>query len=161
MASCNDNSTECLLQQVVAALNEANNEYNWNPVTFAITLAIGVIALWFALLPVLQGVIFPPDRVKYSKNAIGRWNKLVVLSWNWADMSFAALTQTPILDFADVARSLASVRGEEVIDQQGNALDKKLEPSADQGSEVLPNIVGDLEAAISMSPAKIQARPAP
>lgn len=85
----------------------------------------------------------------------------MVLSWNWADMSFAALTQTPILDFADVARSLASVRGEEVIDQQGNALDKKLEPSADQGSEVLPNIVGDLEAAISMSPAKIQARPAP
>jgi hypothetical protein len=112
------------------------------------------------LLPVLQGVIFPPDRVKYSKNAIGRWNELVVLSWNWTDMSFAALIQTPILDFADIARSLASVRGEEAIYQEGIASDKKPEPTAGQGSEVSPNVVGDLEAANSMSPAEIQGPPA-
>jgi hypothetical protein len=61
MATCTDNSTECLLQKVVAALDQANSGYNWNPVTFAVTVVIGVIALWLALLPVLQGILYPPD----------------------------------------------------------------------------------------------------
>lgn len=108
MATCTDNSTECLLQKVVAALEQANSVYNWNPVTFAVTVVIGVIALWFALLPVLQGILFPPDRVKYSWSAIGNWSELVYLSWNWADMSYLAILQTPVLDFESIASHLAS-----------------------------------------------------
>jgi hypothetical protein len=151
-----------LLQQVVAALNHANSASYWSPVTFAVTVVIGVIALWFALLPVLQGIVYPPDRVKYSRTAIGRWHELVELTWNWADMSYAATTWTPILDLDIIAAYLATQdRGLSDVgsDVSEARRAKKCDPTsslgASQGSKIPlkqtsdPN-PPDVEAAIGM-----------
>jgi hypothetical protein len=53
MTTCPDNSTECLLRAIL----EANSGYNWNPITFAFTAAIGALALIIAILTIFQGAL--------------------------------------------------------------------------------------------------------
>lgn len=43
--ACTTNTTECLLQNILAALQESNNAYDWDSITFGFKVAIGVIAL--------------------------------------------------------------------------------------------------------------------
>jgi hypothetical protein len=80
----------------------ANNAYNWNPATPAVTVVIGVITLWFALLPIAQGLLFPPERLKYDKPAVERWSEPVRKKFDLSNMNYAT-TRTPALDIEPIA----------------------------------------------------------
>jgi hypothetical protein len=99
----NDNSTECLLQRIADAVKSTNDAYNWSPLTFGFTVGIGVIALWFAITPILQGLFFPPENLKYDVTAIGDWSRKNTKRWNWGNMKFAVTTQTPVFDISEIA----------------------------------------------------------
>ncbi|KAH9221572.1 hypothetical protein DL95DRAFT_381879 [Leptodontidium sp. 2 PMI_412] len=50
---CPENSTECLLR----ALITAQDQYNWDPLTFGFTVAIGILAFIVATLMVFQDIL--------------------------------------------------------------------------------------------------------
>lgn len=102
MASTNDldyenlNSTECVLKHlkiIAQSQKSQQDEFNWDPVSVYITAAIGVLALWLALLTVGQ-VVFSAahGRVKASRYAIGPWHKLSVNHLSWSEMRLGAMT---------------------------------------------------------------------
>jgi hypothetical protein len=67
-ALLNDNSTIVLLEQVL----KAQQKFNWDPLNFAFTAAIGVLALIVACITVFQSLLAAgPGRRKASRTSIG------------------------------------------------------------------------------------------
>lgn len=81
MSICPDNSTECLLRallednstrDLLQEILDASSKFNWDPLNFAITAAIGALALIVACVTVFQGLLAAgPGRIKASRVAIG------------------------------------------------------------------------------------------
>lgn len=66
MTTCPDDSTECLLRAIL----DAQSGYNWDPLNFAFTAAIGFLALVLAVVIVFQGLLSAgTGRIKASKEA--------------------------------------------------------------------------------------------
>lgn len=100
---CGDNSTECLLERMLALMEESNNQYNWNPATFYTTLAIGLIALFWSAFPVMQYIVtLAADSILsprgYNERAIGRWAKKTTRVFSVSEMRLLAVVRTPLLD---------------------------------------------------------------
>ncbi|KAL2689468.1 hypothetical protein Neosp_003522 [[Neocosmospora] mangrovei] len=98
---CSLNTTECILKTVVSILSEIqdeNNEYNWDPLSFAATAVIGVIALFFAALTIGQGLLAAgPGRTKSGAYAIGPWSRLNDGKFDWIEMRYRTVSRTPVL----------------------------------------------------------------
>ncbi|KAK4172780.1 hypothetical protein QBC36DRAFT_246864 [Triangularia setosa] len=105
------NSTDCLLRLVLAALDQqktdADEEYNWDPITFAFTATIGIIAALLALLTVYQAIIVSgPGRRKSNRRAIGPWALKTKTEWSWRDLNNLSIATTPVLRTDDVLRAM-------------------------------------------------------
>ncbi|KAI6768034.1 hypothetical protein HG530_006043 [Fusarium avenaceum] len=100
-AECLLNTTECVLETIASILSEIqgqNNEYNWDPLTFAFTAIIGVIAIVFAALTAFQAFLAAgPGRTKSGAYAIGPWSQRNYRKFDWAEMRFRTTSSTPIL----------------------------------------------------------------
>lgn len=95
MVACPDNSTECLLRAIL----EINSGYNWNPVTFAFTAAIGALALVIALFMVLQGALAAgPGRLKASRTAIGPYAKFTKSHFSWTEFRVRTVAKVPFME---------------------------------------------------------------
>lgn len=112
-AECLLNTTECVLETIASILSEIqeqNNEYDWDPLTFVFTAIIGVIAIVFAALTAFQAFLAAgPGRTKSGAYAIGPWSRRNYRKFDWAEMRFRTISSTPILtaeslDFMLVAR---------------------------------------------------------
>jgi hypothetical protein len=101
MIGCPHNNTECILQAVVALLNEVrekNAEFNWDPLSFVFTAVTGVVAACFAGIAILQAFFAAdPGRLKASRYAIGPWAKFTKRSFDWQEWRFRSVTQTPVI----------------------------------------------------------------
>lgn len=101
----NLNSTECVLKylKTIAQLQKSQqDEFNWDPISVYVTAAIGVLALWLALLTVGQAIFSAAHgRVKASRYAIGPWHKLSVSHLSWSEMRLGAVTYTPLISIAE------------------------------------------------------------
>ncbi|KAL5611370.1 hypothetical protein FOBRF1_007487 [Fusarium oxysporum] len=79
-------------------LRAKNNEYNWDPLTFAFTAAIGFVALFFAALTIGQSLLAAgPGRLKSGAYAIGPWARLNKREFDWSEMRFRTGSYTPVL----------------------------------------------------------------
>lgn len=100
-AECLLNTTECVLETITSILSEIqeqNNEYNWDPLTFGFTAIIGVIAIVFAALTAFQAFLAAgPGRTKSGAYAIGPWSRRNYRKFDWAEMRFRTTSSTPIL----------------------------------------------------------------
>jgi hypothetical protein len=78
---------------------EAVKDHNrWDVPTLAVTAVIGVVALAFAAMTVLQGVLSAgPGHRKCSQNAIGYWSKNTKRRWNWSLFRRDSFAYTPVL----------------------------------------------------------------
>ncbi len=95
MAICPDNSTQCLLRAIL----EANSGYNWNPITFAVTAAIGVLALIIAVLTVFQGALAAgPGRLKASKTALGPYAAFTKSHFSWTELRVRTVAKVPFME---------------------------------------------------------------
>jgi hypothetical protein len=97
MDSCADayNLTDCLLQAVLEAVKDHNR---WDAPTLAVTAVIGIVALTFAAITVLQGVLSAgPGHRKCSQDTIGYWGKNTTRRWNWSEFRRDSFAHTPVI----------------------------------------------------------------
>ncbi|KAJ4005583.1 hypothetical protein NW752_002416 [Fusarium irregulare] len=98
---CSLNTTECILETIASILGEIqeqNEEYNWDPLTFVFTAIIGVIAILFAALTAFQSFLAAgPGRTKSGAYAIGPWSRLNHRKFDLTEMRFRTTASTPIL----------------------------------------------------------------
>lgn len=102
------NSTDCLLQTLLEFLKiqrEADDtEIDWDPISFAFTLLIGLLATFFALATVLQAIFAAgKGRRRTSHLAIGQWSQKTTRRWDWSEMNFHFTASTPILREASLS----------------------------------------------------------
>ncbi|TGJ72716.1 hypothetical protein EYR41_004591 [Orbilia oligospora] len=93
-----ENATECLLRALLAAQLDTKNEINWDPISLGFTAIIGVLALLFAILTVVQGVLAAgPRSLKAGESAIGWYSKFSKSSFSMSEMRVRSVAYTPIL----------------------------------------------------------------
>lgn len=100
---CNGlNATECLLRvtaSILDQLREESRDFNWDPASFVVTLVIGIIAAAFAFFAIIQGFLAAgPGRHKCSKYAIGTWARLSKRHFDWSELRYRSIAQTPVID---------------------------------------------------------------
>lgn len=115
---CADNSTICLLRAllndntsrlILEQLIEANNEYNWNPVTLGFTVAIGVLAFVVAVVTVFQGCLAAgPGRLKAGHQAIGPWYVHSDISFSWYQLAARTTAKTPFIDIRTFTEDMSN-----------------------------------------------------
>ncbi|KAK2596443.1 hypothetical protein N8I77_013333 [Diaporthe amygdali] len=98
----NSNSTDCLLRALLQLLKEYreadNAEIDWDPINFAFTVLIGLIAILFALATILQAIFAAgKGRRRTNRLAIGKWSQKTTRKWDWSEMNFRFTASTPIL----------------------------------------------------------------
>lgn len=100
MASLNTTKLELQLEQVIALLREANDEYNWDPATFAVTVVIGAIATLLTVLAIGQGLLAAgPGRLKSGHYAVGPWSSTQETRFAWGEWRFRTTVATPTIRF--------------------------------------------------------------
>ncbi|KAF3167854.1 hypothetical protein TWF788_011088 [Orbilia oligospora] len=93
-----ENATECLLRALLEAQLAAKNEINWDPISLGFTAIIGILALLFAILTVVQGVLAAgPRSLKAGESAIGWYSKFSKSSFSMSEMRVRSVAYTPIL----------------------------------------------------------------
>ena len=120
---CSLNTTECILETIASILSEIqeqNEEYNWDPLTFVFTAIIGVIAIVFATLTAFQAFLAAgPGRTKSGAYAIGPWSQLNRRKFDLAEMRFRTTSFTPILTFRSLnSRLLDEEFSDMIMDQE-------------------------------------------
>ncbi|KAF4334530.1 hypothetical protein FBEOM_11637 [Fusarium beomiforme] len=100
--NCNGlNATECLLRvtaSILEQLKEENSAFNWDPASFVVTLVISIIAAAFAFFAIIQGFLATgPGRHKCSKYAIGTWARLSKRRFDWSELRYRSVAQTPVI----------------------------------------------------------------
>lgn len=108
MSICPDNSTECLLRALLddnstrALLQElldATSRFNWDPLNFAITALIGVLALIVACLTIFQGLLAAgPGRIKASRVAIGPFADLSKSHFDFTELGLRTQASVPSIN---------------------------------------------------------------
>ena len=105
------NSTDCLLRELLKAIEDKDEEFNWDPLNFAFTVPIGLVAALFAALTIFQAILSAGSgRRRCSKIAIGRWSKLTTRRWSWHDLIFLSTAKTPLLRSDSILKLLNDKR---------------------------------------------------
>ncbi|KAG9255477.1 uncharacterized protein F5Z01DRAFT_653188 [Emericellopsis atlantica] len=119
------NVTECLVQaadRIVAEVRRGNDEFNWDPLSFAVTAIISMVALLFAGLTIVQGFLtLGPGRHKCSEYAIGSWAQYSTHRWNMSELRFRSEAYTPILDCGKLVFDALTHTSRRQQDQDSNA----------------------------------------
>lgn len=148
--NCNDlNATECLLlvtASILEQLKEDSSAFNWDPASFVVTLVIGIIAAAFAFFAIIQGFLAAgPGRHKCSKYAIGTWATLSKRKFDWSELRYRSIAQTPViriqnlLDKMKPPRDGASTRLEWNEDRfHPDLVFSKLQPIKKETSDYFP-----------------------
>ena len=103
-----ENSTECLLRELLKAINDKDKEFNWDPLTFGFLVPIGLVAAIFGALTIIQAIWSAGSgRRRCNKIAIGRWSKLTTRRWNWHDLMFLSTAKTPLLRSNSILKILS------------------------------------------------------
>ncbi|KAF5570114.1 hypothetical protein FPANT_13816 [Fusarium pseudoanthophilum] len=129
-----NNSTDCLLRtllQLIDDIKESNDtEFNWDPLSFAFTLLIGLLAIAFAFMTILQAIFTASKgRRKASLNAIGKWSTETVTRWRFLSLESQTSAFTPVLKFMGVWTALEK-NTDSKQDPQKEKLNKNYSPHA-------------------------------
>ena len=79
--------------------SESNNEYSWDPISFAFTAPIGVAAAMLTLLTVWQGILSAgPGRFRARPGAIGAFAKFGESKFSFRELRRLTFAYVPILN---------------------------------------------------------------
>ena len=93
-----ENSTDCLLRELLKAINDQEEGFNWEPLNFAFTVPIGLVAALFAALTIFQAILSAgAGRRRCNTIAIGRWSRLTQKTWSWHELTFLSTAKTLLL----------------------------------------------------------------
>lgn len=105
-----ENRTDCLLQAILNA--SSTSDYNWDPLTFAFTAAIGLLALVVAMVTVFQGLLSAgPGRVKASRHAIGNFAVKSKSRFDLFEMAIRTKAMVPFFSWSMFVTELAQMAG--------------------------------------------------
>ena len=106
-----ENSTDCLLRELLKAINDKDKEFNWDPLNFAFTVPIGLVAALFAALTVFQIILSAGSgRRRCNKIAIGPWSKLTTRRWSLHDLMILSTAKTPLLRSDSILKILKTAQ---------------------------------------------------
>ncbi|KAI1298377.1 hypothetical protein F5Y03DRAFT_270452 [Xylaria venustula] len=92
------NSTDCLLRLVLQRLDNHYAEYDWDPITFAFTAPVGILAALFAAFTIYQAIIAASQGSRRAnRRAIGKWSNKTTKSWDRHGLSQISTARTPFL----------------------------------------------------------------
>ncbi|KAF7539688.1 hypothetical protein G7054_g1979 [Neopestalotiopsis clavispora] len=107
------NTTECLLNRLINIVGQKlavdEGKTDWDPITFAFTVPVGVfgiLATLLALIAIIQGIFAAsPGRRKSSRQVIGAWAELTVTRVSLRELRTYTQATTPHF----IARKLLSM----------------------------------------------------
>lgn len=110
----NENSTDCLLRQLIVFLERRGEvddaKFDWDPMTFAFTVPIGILAAVFALVAIVLAILAAGlGRNKCSKHVIGMWSRKTQGKWEWRSMRRISVAETPLLTASSLVGKLDKV----------------------------------------------------
>lgn len=121
------NATEYLLSELLGVVKDkiADDEaqVDWDPITFAFTVPVGVfgiLATLFALVTIIQGILAAsPGRRKSSRHVIGKkWANTRNTIFNWDELRTMTFVQTPILRAEALCKALQETGTRTDMDQE-------------------------------------------
>jgi hypothetical protein len=88
------------------SFNVSHSEYNWDPATFAFTVAIGILAFIVAITTVFQGALAAgPGRIKASRRAIGGFSQYSRSRFDWTELRVRTTAIVPSIHINGKAMS--------------------------------------------------------
>lgn len=92
-------------------LRTGTREFNWDPLSFAFTVAIGALAFIVACITVFQGLLAAgPGRIKASRRAIGEWSEFSRSRFDYTELRVRSTALVPFIqifpDTGDLPRTL-------------------------------------------------------
>lgn len=115
----------CLLRHIV----DNTGEWNWDPLNFAITAAIAVLALIVACVTVFQGLLAAgPGRIKASKLAIGPFSQHTRSRFDRTELALRTTARMPLITWDVVYYRVVRQKYNGMLDGRRKAL-----PTSPQG----------------------------
>lgn len=128
----NDNSTEAILCLLRLITDNTQPGWDWDPLNFAVTLAIGILALIIAAITVGQGLLAAgPGRLKASNLAIGPFSIHSRSRFDRTELALRTTARVPLITWDVVYHRVVR---------------QKFRPNFDLPSGRLHQLSGDSEA---------------
>ena len=95
--TCPSNSTECLLRAIISNTDQG---YNWNPLNFAFTAALSILAFVIAVIGLLQALVSAgPGRLKASLGALGPvYSDKAKTRFDRTELRFRTVAAVPVIN---------------------------------------------------------------
>jgi hypothetical protein len=145
------NTTDCLLNRLIDIVSEKftfdDGKTDWDPITFAFTVPVGVfgiLATLLALVAIIQGIFAAsPGRRKSSRQVIGDWSERTITHISLRELRTFTQATTPHF----TARGLLGMlrEKEQAVTGSGPTIDPGL------GNNDLGTATGDHDALFSIS----------
>lgn len=108
------NATEYLLGELLKVIKDKiatdDSTTDWDPITFAFTVPVGVfgiLATLLAFVTIVQGIFAAsPRRRKSSRRVIGKWADTRWTNFHWDELRTTTFVKTPILRVNALSRAL-------------------------------------------------------
>ncbi|KAI3539155.1 hypothetical protein CSPX01_09054 [Colletotrichum filicis] len=162
----NQNSTDCLLQALLIVLAEQKQAQDagidWDPITFGVTLLIGLVASTIALATVFQAVIAGGKGGRRANSrAIGRWSKYTTRKWIFSEMSWSYTAYTPVLGLSSLEGHIKNMIREKE-DEEYEEWERRVETSKSE-SKIRPssNLIQRLKEVLKLSITNVDTRVGP
>jgi hypothetical protein len=136
----NENSTDCLLRVLLGVIdtqfNAEDSKFDWDPITFAFTVPIGILALFFTIFLFFQAALASgPGRRKSNGRTIGKWASKTRREWNWQDLNVVSIARTPVLRTKNLGDILNKNKSPEKNGATPKTAEKTIRPQSSQESE--------------------------
>ena len=122
MSACASNSTDCLLTELV----DQGGAFNWDPINFAFTAVLSVLAVLVASLALLQGLLAAgPGRLKASKSSVGPlYGDTARNRFDWTELPFRTTVQVPFVDIPQIIESSGCDKDKIPLQSEQSAFEK-------------------------------------
>ena len=99
--TCPSNSTECLLRAIISNTDQG---YNWNPLNFAFTAALSILAFVIAVIGLLQALVSAgPGRLKASLGALGPvYSDKAKTRFDRTELRFRTVADVPVINIDQI-----------------------------------------------------------
>ncbi|KAF6830775.1 hypothetical protein CMUS01_07619 [Colletotrichum musicola] len=158
------NSTDCLLRTLLQLLDDQRNaddaETNWDPITFYVTLAIGILAAMFTVVTIVQAAVAAgKGRRKTNHVAIGDWAAKSTRKRSLHELNRQYTAHTPLILIDTLVEALtkedskpqSAAPAEETESQLSDNIPPRYQPSS---TATWVRFLGDFGLSRVVSPSK-------